>query len=147
MTSPITIDPAQEVHTAIWETLRGDSQINSFVNDVLDSEPDQHNYPTIVVPDPISLPDNTHDSIGRKITFRIHTRARGDVRGRNVRVDNTVGARVVALLEHQHKNLNTLVSGHTVYMIHHEETRQIPNPIDRSVRHRVDRLSVWTTQD
>jgi hypothetical protein len=146
MTSPVTVDPAQEMQTAIWEILRSDAQIMTYVTDVLDADPDQHNYPDIVVPDPISIPNNTHDSVGRKITVRIHTRVRGDVRDRNQRIENIIGGRIIAILDHQHRVLDTFVDGHKVWMVHHEEGRQVPEK-DRSVRHRIDRISVWTSQD
>lgn len=142
----ITTDPTQAVQQAVWETLRSDAQVMSYVTDVLDAEPDAHNYPDIVVPDPISIPNNTHDNPGRQITIRIHTRVRGDVRDRNQRIENLIGGRIIALFDHQHSTLDALVEGHTVWMVHHEEGRMVPEK-DRSVRHRIDRVTIWTSQD
>lgn len=146
MTQPTTVDPGNAVQHAVWQLLRSDPEIVSYVTDVLDAEPDSHNYPDIVVPDPVSVPNNSHDKVGREITLRIHTRVLGDVRARNHRLDNVIGARIVALFDHQHAALDTMVAGHKVWMVHHEEGRLVPEK-DRSLRHRIDRVRIWTTQD
>jgi hypothetical protein len=141
-----TVDPAQAVQSGLWELLRSDPEVMQTVMDVLDEMPELNarQYPFVVVPELTSIPDGTHDDPGRRVTARIHTFARGDVRGRNSRPDNTVGARLVALLDHAHKTLDPHVAGHTVWMVRHMESRKVPDA-DRSVRHRVDRVDIWTS--
>jgi hypothetical protein len=116
------------------------------VRNVLDEMPEltSSNYPFVVVPEVSSVPDGTHDDPGRQITATIHTFTRGDVRDRNVRPENIIGARLIALLDHGHKNLDPFVAGHRVWMIRHEQSRKVPEG-DRSVRHRIDRVSIWTS--
>lgn len=139
-----TLDPVQAVQTGVQQLMRNDPTIMQLVTDVLDEEPDTRNFPYITVPDPESIPDGTHDDPGRRIELRIHTYARGDVRPRNYRVDNQVGARIVTLFDHQHAALDPFVAGHSVWMIRHVSARKMPDR-DRSIRHRMDRIRVWTT--
>lgn len=141
-----TTDPAQAVQTGLWECLRSDPEIMQTVTDVLDELPELNSrqYPFITVPEVSSVPDGTHDDPGRRITATIHTYTRGDVRARNVRLDNVIGARIMALLDHGHSTLDPFVVGHRVWMIHHEQSRKVPEG-DRSVRHRIDRVSIWTS--
>lgn len=143
-----TLDPEQAVQTGLWELLRSDPAIMQTVTDVLDEDPElrARQYPYVSVPDVTSTPDDVHDRPGRRVVARIHTRARGDVRARNERPENLIGARIVALLDHGHRTLNPFVSGHTVWMVHIDETRKLPDA-DRSVRHRMDTVSIWTCQD
>lgn len=141
-----TVDPSQAVQTGLWELLRSDPEIMQTVTDVLDEIPDvkARQYPFIAIPDLSSVPDGTHDDPGRRLTARIHTYARGDVRDRNERPENTVGARIVALLDRAHRTLDPFVAGHTIWMVRHIESRKV-NDLDRSVRHRVDTVDIWST--
>jgi hypothetical protein len=141
-----TTDSVQAVQTGLWELLRSDPAIMQTVRDVLDEVPEVNarQYPFVVVPDILSEESATHDDPGRRIRARIHTYARGDVRERNSRPENLVGARIMALLDHGHLNLDPHVVGHKVWMIHHIEARKMPDA-DRSVRHRVDTVEVWVS--
>lgn len=143
-----TLDPAQAVQTGLWELLRNDSQLMQRVRNVLDEMPEltSANYPVVVIPEVSSVPDGTHDDPGRLITATIHTFTKGDVRERNVRPENVIGARIIALLDHGNENLDPFVVGHRVWMIRHEQSRKVPEG-DRSVRHRVDRVSIWTSNN
>lgn len=116
------------------------------VRDVLDEMPELNSrqYPFVAIPDLTSEPDGTHDDPGRRVRARIHTYARGDVRDRNSRPENTVGARIMALLDHGHKTLDPHVTGHTIWMVRHVESRKV-NDLDRTVRHRVDVVDIWTS--
>lgn len=142
----VTVDPVQAVQKGLWSLLRADPAIMQTVRDVLDEVPELNarQYPFIAIPDPSSIPDGTHDDPGRRVTARIHTFVQGDVRARNTRPENTIGARITALLDHQHAALNTHVADHTVWMVHHTEARKI-NDQDRSVRHRVDIVDIWVS--
>lgn len=141
-----TIDPQEAVQQGLWELMRSDARIMSLVDDVLDSEPElsERRYPYISIPDLESVPDGTHDDPGRRVTARIHTRVKGDVRSRNERVDNKVGERLVALLDNGEHTLNPYVQGHKVWMVKHVSSRTVDED-QRSVRHRVDRVNIWTS--
>lgn len=141
-----TVDPAQAVQTGLWSLLRADPVIMQTVRDVLDEMPELNarQYPFVAIPDPSSVPDGTHDDPGRHVTARIHTLVQGDVRARNTRPENTIGARLVALLDHGHMALDPHVIGHKVWMVHHTESRKL-NELDRSVRHRVDVVDIWVS--
>jgi hypothetical protein len=143
----VTVDPSQAVQKGLWELLRSDPEVMQTVRDVLDEVPDLNarQYPFVVVPETSSTPDGTHDDPGRVVRARIHTYAQGDVRARNGRPENTIGARLVALLDHGHKALDTHVADHAVWMVRHAESRKVPDQ-DRSVRHRVDIVDIWTSQ-
>src|SRR3546814_19691453 len=54
-------------------------------------------------------------------------------------VHNLIGARIVALLDHGHATLDPFVTGATVWMAHHLESRKMPDA-DRTVRRRMDRV-------
>jgi hypothetical protein len=142
----VTVDPSQAVQAGLWSLLRADSVVMQTVRDVLDEMPDlrARQYPFVVVPETASTPDGTHDDPGRVVRARIHTYAHGDVRDRNTRPENTIGARIVALLDHGHAALDPHVASHTVWMVRHVESRKV-NDLDRSVRHRVDVVDIWTS--
>jgi len=141
-----TIDPTQAVQTGIANLLRSDSETMQYVSVVLDEIPELNarQYPFIAIPDLTSVFDGTHDDPGRRVTARIHTYVRGDVRDGNSRLDNNIGARIMALLDRAHNTLDPFVEGHTVWMTRHRESRKV-NDQDRSVRHRVDTVDIWTT--
>lgn len=141
-----TLDPQDAVQYGLWELLRSDGQVMALVDGVYDAEPELNarQYPYISIPDLESVPDGTHDDPGRRITARIHTRVKGDVRGQNTRVDNKVGSRIVSLLDHGHATLNPYVAGHKVWMVRHVSSRTVDED-RRSVRHRVDRVNIWTS--
>lgn len=143
----VTIDPAMAVQNGLRDLFLSDSEIQQYITGVLDEVPDAaaRQYPFIVIPDLMSVPDGTHDDPGRRVTARIQTLARGDVTDQNASLHNLIGARIVALLDHGHATLNPFVTGSTVWMIHHLESRKMPDA-DRTVRRRMDRVDIWTSQ-
>lgn len=144
---PTVVDPAEVVQLGLWTLLRNDAELMALgVTDVYDHDPEPRPYPYVSIPDPISTPDSTHDRHGRAVVVRVHTWARGWLRERNERLDNHIGVRVVALLDHRNDDLDPLVDGHTVWMVHHEQTMHVPDP-DREIRHRVDRFRVHISQE
>lgn len=142
-----TLDPSLAVQVGLRELFLSDPEITQYVTGVLDEVPDvaARQYPFIVIPDLTSVPDGTHDDPGRMVTARIQTFARGDVDNPAARLDNLIGARIVALLDHQHAALDPFVTGHAVWMVRHVESRKMPDG-DRSVRRRMDRVDIWTSQ-
>jgi hypothetical protein len=142
-----TIDPAGAVQVGLRLLFQSDPEIQQYITGVLDEVPDAaaRKYPFIVIPDLTSVPDGTHDDPGRRVTARIQTLARGDVDVPATRVDNLIGARIVALLDHGHKTLDPFVTGTTIWMVRHIESRKMPDN-DRSVRRRLDRVDIFTSQ-
>lgn len=143
----VTIDPAYGVQNGLRDLFMSDPEIQQYVTGVLDEVPDvaARQYPFIVIPDLTSIPDGTHDDPGRRITARIQVLARGDVNDPSSQVHNLIGARIVALLDHGHATLDPFVTGSTVWMVQHLESRKMPDN-DRSVRRRMDRVDIWTSQ-
>lgn len=143
-----TIDPSGAVQVGLMNLLRSDPVIRQNVTGVLDEVPDVNarQYPFVVIPDLMSVPDGTHDDPGRRITARIQTFVRGDVAATDaLRLDHIIGARIVALLDHKNRDLDQFVDGATVWMVQHLESRKMPDA-DRSVRRRLDRIDIWTSQ-
>lgn len=142
-----TIDPTLAVQIGLRELFLSDPEITQYITGVLDEVPDvaARQYPFIVIPDLQSTPDGTHDDPGRRVTARIQTLVRGDVDVPAKRLDHLIGARIVALLDHGHKTLDPFVVGSTVWMVQHLESRKMPDA-DRSVRRRMDRVDIWTSQ-
>ncbi|MEU4386575.1 hypothetical protein [Promicromonospora sp. NPDC023805] len=142
-----TIDPAGAVQVGLRDLFQSDPEIQQYISGVLDEVPDvaARQYPFIVIPDLTSVPDGTHDDPGRKVTARIQTLARGDVDVQEARLDNLIGARIVALLDHGHKTLDPFVKGATIWMVRHVESRKMPDA-DRTVRRRLDRVDIFTSQ-
>lgn len=141
-----TIDPTDALQLGIWRTLKTDPTVSSLMSAVLDAEPERQSFPYVVVDAITSIDDSTHDNPGRRVDIGVHTWVKGDVRGRHERPDNVVGARVVSLFDRAHKTLNPLVEGHKVWMTRVVESRRVPDT-DRTLRHRLDTVRVWTSQD
>lgn len=142
-----TIDPSLAVQVGLRNLFQSDAEIMQYVTGILDEVPDAaaRKYPFIVIPDLMSVPDGTHDDPGRMVTARIQILARGDVNDPDVQLHNKIGARIVALLDHGHKTLDPFVTGSTVWMVRHMESRKMPDA-DRSVRRRMDRVDIFTSQ-
>lgn len=143
----VTLDPSGAVQNGLRDLFLSDAEIQQYVTGVLDEVPDlaARKYPFIVIPDLMSVPDGTHDDPGRRVTARIQTFVRGDVDVPATRLDHLIGARIVALLDHGHATLDPFVTGHAVWMVQHLESRKMPDG-DRSVRRRMDRVDIWTSQ-
>lgn len=136
-------DPVTAIQDGLVNLLVSDAEIGQYVTGVLTEMPDaaSSHYPCIVVADLTSAPDGTHDDPGRVTTVRIQVLARGDLNDRNIAL--RVAARVVALTDSQHSALDAFVSGHTVWMIRHIETRRIPS--DPQTRRMMVQIDIWTT--
>jgi hypothetical protein len=139
-----TNDPSEAVQLGIWQVLKNDPALTALVRHVLDAEPDAQDYPYVVVDELSSVFDGTHDDPGRRVEVAIHTYVQGEVRGRNERLDNKIGARIMELTDRAHRELDPFVADHTVWMTRHLTNRRVPEA-DRLTRHRVDIVRVWTT--
>jgi hypothetical protein len=142
-----TIDPSGPVQNGLRDLFQSDPEIQQYVTGILDEVPDMaaRKYPFIVIPDLMSIPDGTHDDPGRMVTARIQTFVRGDVDVPATRLDHLIGARIVALLDHGHATLDPFVAGSTVWMVRHVESRKMADG-DRTVRRRLDRIDIFTSQ-
>lgn len=144
---PTVVDPAEAIQLGLWTLLRNDPELMALgITDVFDREPEPKPYPYVAIPDANATPDSDHGRHGRATVVNIHTWVRGWLRERNERLDNRIGARIIALVDHQIEALDAVVDGHTVYMVRHERTMTVPDP-DREIRHRVDRLRIHTAQE
>jgi len=143
-----TVDPSGAVQVGLAALFMSDPEITQYVTGVLDEVPDlaARQYPFIVIPDLMSVPDGTHDDPGRMVTARIQTFVRGDMDVPATRLDHLIGARIVALLDHGHATLDPFVTGANVWMVRHVESRKMPDA-DRSVRRRMDRVDIFTSQN
>src|SRR3546814_11387028 len=124
-----TVDPAYAVQNGLRDLFMSDPEIQQYVTGVLDEVPDvaARQYPFIVIPDLMSVPDGTHDDPGRRITARIQVLARGDVNDPSSQVHNLIGPRILPLLDHRHATLDPFVTGPTDWMAPPLATRQIPD--------------------
>lgn len=141
-----TNDPMFAVQDGIMALLKSDPEIGQYVTGIHDEIPDlpSAHFPFIAVPDLMVVPDGTHDDPGRRLTVNIQVFARGDVEERHIA--QLVCARIMALTDHQDAALDQFVTGHTVWMVRHIETRRLPVG-DRTVRRMMVRVDIWTTDN
>lgn len=144
MTTP-TIDPCEAVQVGIRELLLGDAQLVALLSDdesVWDEPPEDEGYPYVHIGEVTSIIDGTHSGQGRQVVETIHSWARS----RTAALVNEIGARVVAVLDLQHAALDSAVEGVTVWMVRHEFSQTMRDP-DRTIRHRIDRFRIYTSQE
>lgn len=144
MTTP-TIDPCEAVQVGIRAVLLGDAQLVAMLSDdqsVWDEPPEDEGYPYVHIGEVTSIIDGTHSGQGRQVVETIHSWARS----RTAALVNEIGARVVAALDLQHVALDAAVSGVTVWMVRHEFSQTMRDP-DRTIRHRIDRFRIYTSQE
>lgn len=133
-------DPADALQAGIYTLLSGDVTLSALAN-VYDGVPETAEPAWVVIGEAISTPDGVHGTEGRQTSATIHSWTRGD----GFSPVNAIGARIVALLWHQHADLDPLVAGHKVWKVDHEFSQTMGDP-EPHVRHRVDRFRIWTSQ-
>lgn len=134
-------DPADALQLGLYELLSGDGTLGALA-DVYDEVPEDAEPAYVVIGEMTSTPDGAHGSFGRQTEAVLHTWTRAS----SHRSGNQIGARLVALLTRQASALDTLVTGHTVWMIEHEFAQTLRDP-EPGIRHRVDRFRIWTRQE
>lgn len=134
-------DPADALQVGLYDLLTGDATLSALA-DVYDDVPEDVEPAYVVIGDMLSTPDGAHGSHGRQTVAVLHTWTRAQ----SHRPGNAIGARLVALLERRHADLDPLVDGHSVWMVEHEFAQNLRDP-EPGIRHRIDRFRVWTRQE
>ena len=143
--NPTTVDPAIPLQRGIYALLAGDAELaalDQFAGGY-DGPPENVQGAYVVVGTrKQSIPADVHGRPGRQniISIDTWTRARSSIPG------DTIGARIVALLNRQQAALDPLVDGHTVWKVMWEDSLSLDDP-DREVRHRIDRFRIYTAQE
>lgn len=134
-------DPTDALQAGLYSLLSGDGTLSGLVAGVYDGVPETAEPAWVVIGETLTAPDGVHGTEGRQTSATIHTWTRGDAYA----PANAIGARIVALLWHQHATLDTLVTGHKVWKVDHEFSQTLGDP-EPHIRHRVDRFRIWTFQ-
>lgn len=134
-------DPADALQVGLYSLLHGDATLLALA-DVYDSVPEGAALDYVVIGEMQASPDGAHDGHGRATSVVLHTWTEAE----SNRPANAIGAQLVALLWHQHVNLDALVAGHKVWRIEHEFSQTLVDPTP-GIRHRVDRFRVWSKQE
>lgn len=139
-----TIDPVQAVQIGIRAVLLGDVTLTGIIGarSVWDEPPEDEQMPYVHIGESTSIPDGSHGGQGRQVAATLHSWAKA----RSAKSVNDIGVRLVALLDHQHAALDAATSGVTVWMVIHEFSQTLRDP-DRTIRHRIDRFRVYTSQE
>jgi hypothetical protein len=134
------IDPTDAIQYGLYGRLAGDPTLTALAA-VYEDVPEDAEPAWVIIGETLTAPDGVHGTEGRQTAATIHSWARQN----GFKAVNDIGARIVALLWHQHGALDALVAGHTVWKIDHEFSQTLKDPEPR-LRHRVDRFRIWTFQ-
>lgn len=142
MTTP-TVDPVDAVQVGMRTVLLATSGLVAIVGPtgVWDEPPEDEPFPYVHIGECTTIPDGTHSGQGRQIAATLHSWARA----RSARAVNQIGEQLVAALDLQEATLNAATSGVTVWMVRHEFSQTLRDP-DRTIRHRMDRFRIYTSQ-
>lgn len=136
-----SIDPTWPLQVGIYQCLNSDSELSSLAS-VYDIPPEGASMPYVVISEALSIPANLHNTFRRETSWTIHTWSQK----RSNRIGNQIAARVVALLDHQERELTPLVEAHTVVSSRWEFSQTLNDP-HPDIRHRVDRFRIITAQE
>lgn len=137
-----TVDAATAWQSGVYARLTGDAPFMTLVTGVFDRVKETAARPYVTIGDLVAVPDNVYGRAGFQITHTLHTWTTAGSNGPG----NAIAAAHLALLDKQHEALDTLVAGHRVWKIRHDLARSLGDP-DPTVRHRVDRYVINTTQE
>lgn len=139
-----TIDPVQAVQVGIRALLLARSTLTDIIGprSVWDEPPEDESMPYVHIGEATSIPDGVHTGQGRQVAATLHSWAKA----RSAEAVNEIGVELVAALDHQHAALDAATSGVTVWMVKHEFSQTLRDP-DRTIRHRIDRFRIYTTQE
>jgi hypothetical protein len=142
MTAP-TIDPVDVVQIGVRAVLLARPALTAIigVDGVWDEPPEDGRFPYVHIGEATSIVDGTHGGQGRQVAETLHSWDKA----RSARDVNLIGAQLVAALDHQHEALDAVTSGVTVWMVRHEFSQTLRDP-DRTIRHRIDRFRIYTSQ-
>ena len=143
MTTP-TIDPLDAVQIGLRALLLADVPLTTLIGarSVWDEPPEDEPFPYVHIGEATSILDGTHSGQGRQVAETLHSWDKA----RSARNVNEIGARLVAILDLQAAALDAVTSDVTVWMIRHEFSQTLRDP-DRTIRHRIDRFRIYTSQE
>jgi hypothetical protein len=139
-----TIDPCEDVQVGVRTVLLATAPLTAIIGqNVWDEPPEDHDWSRgyVHIGEATTIPDGTHDGQGRQVVETIHSWAKS----RSAQDVNRIGAEVVAALDLQAAALDAVCSA-TVWMIRHEFSQTLRDP-DRTIRHRIDRFRIYTSQE
>jgi hypothetical protein len=138
--------PLTALQRAIYARLTGDATLAGLLGAatrIVDQVTEGTSYPYVRIGESLSVPDNTHTSIGREVTETLHvwTRTRGNAAGQ------AIADRIIVLLDHQVTALDALLLplGHRLVSVRHEFDQALTDP-DPEIRHHVLRFRLQTEQ-
>jgi hypothetical protein len=139
-----TIDPLDAVQVGLRTLLLGDAALTALIGEssVWDEPPEDEDFPYVHIGEATSILDGTHSGQGRQVAETLHSWDKA----RTARSVNRIGARLVAVLDLQAEAFDAVTSGVTVWMIRHEFSQTLRDP-DRTIRHRIDRFRIYTSQE
>ncbi|MET9396281.1 DUF3168 domain-containing protein [Kitasatospora sp. NPDC002965] len=131
--------PMGPVQAAVYAALTADEQLLALASGVYDYVPEGTAYPYVVIGEAIETPDNRLGGFGRQtvLTLHIWSQYRGHHQGQ------AVGARVMAVLDHQPLAIDGLDHVSTHYEM--GQTLTDPEP-PGDIRHLVHRYRIKTEQ-
>ncbi|PJN31306.1 hypothetical protein CG717_16190 [Streptomyces sp. CB02613] len=135
-TAPETTGPVQR---ALYAVLNGDGALGDLIAGIYDYLPEDVPYPFVQLGEATEVPSNAHDRFGRETVVTLH----GWDQYRGYSRIQQVGARIVALLDHQPLTIEGL--DHVVTRFEFSQTLTDPEP-PGDIRHLVQRFRVVTEQ-
>jgi hypothetical protein len=138
----IASDPTDALQAGIFALLNGDTTLGALITGIYDGVPEDVEPAYVVIGEVAATPDGSHSAHGRQTSATIHTWTRAQ----SFKTANDIGARVAALLTHQHAALDAQVSGHAVGIVAHEFSQNMVDA-EPGIRHRVDRFRIYTSQE
>lgn len=138
-----TVDPVQAVQVGLRALLLAQAPLTEIIgsNGVWDEPPEDGPFPYVHIGEATSIVDGTHSGQGRQVSETLHSWGKA----RSAKAVNEIGALLVATLDLQAAALDAVTSGVTVWMVHHEFSQTLRDP-DRTIRHRIDRFRIYTSQ-
>lgn len=136
------VDPSEALQVGLYALLTADAPLMALAA-VFDEPPENHPGDYVILgPRKSSVPDDVHGGSGRQtvITTDTWTRARSSIPG------DRIGARLVALIAHQHAAIDALVVGHKVWKARWESSQSVDDP-ERALRRRTDQFRIHTAQE
>lgn len=140
----VSKSPMGPLQVAIVATLKAGSTLTGLLGGqfIYDQRaPEGKAEPYVLVGDHLSIPDNTHTTVGRDATLTVHiwTRARSNKQGQDI------AEAVNELLDYQIAAVDAHLVGHKVVAIRNSFDQALTDP-DPELRHHVIRYRCQTTQ-
>ncbi|MFD9064184.1 DUF3168 domain-containing protein [Kitasatospora purpeofusca] len=131
--------PMAPLQAAVHALLTGDAELSGQITGVHDYVPEGTAYPYVVIGEAIETPNNRHRGLGRQTVLTLHVWSQYRGYGEAL----AIGARVMALLDHQPLTITGLTHVSTRYEM--GQTLTDPEP-PGDIRHLVHRYRITTEQ-